>query len=153
MTKFIFLRGYLGTINMMDSQTFATASLYNPNTFWTPEESERLRIERMRISNDLRDDLLRDLGHIEQTRLTEQESMIENISRSLNQIQEQQLRLFQATTTVTVNPTIWTNIKIFGTRFKLVLKECWQREPIGLIFCTTLLFIVMFIFFMKLFGA
>ena len=153
MNRFKFIRGYVGTLHTMDGMMATTASFFDPSTRLTPEELERLRIERMRISNDLRDDLLRDLGHIEQTRLTEQESMIENISRSLNQIQEQQLRLFQTTTTITVNPTIWTNIKIFGTRFKLVLKECWQREPIGLIFCTTLLFIVMFIFFMKLFGA
>ena len=117
MRQFKFFKGHIGTLDAVDGQTYATASIYNPNTYLTPEESERLRIER------------------------------------INRIEEQQLRLFQATTTITVNPTLWTKIKIFGTQVKLFFKECWQYEPIGLIFVTILFCLVSFIGIMKLFGA
>ena len=30
-SKFKFFRGYVGTLDLMDGQTYATASLYNPN--------------------------------------------------------------------------------------------------------------------------
>jgi hypothetical protein len=140
-TKFKFFRGYIGTLNTLDGITYATASIYNPNTFWTPEESERIRNQRIQISNDLRDDLRRDL---------------ENIERQ-GQILERQvdsaLRLFQATSTITIKPTFWTKVKIFGTRVKLFFKECFQHEPVGLIFATILMFIIMVIFLVKLFGA
>ncbi len=63
------------------------------------------------------------------------------------------IRLSQATTTITVNPTLWTKVKIFGTQVKLFFKECWQHEPIGLIFVTILFCLVSFIGIMKLFGA
>jgi hypothetical protein len=59
----------------------------------------------------------------EETRLPELEMNFERISQSIRQIENQQLRLFQATTTVTVNPTPWTKVKIFGTRVKLFFKE------------------------------
>ena len=132
-----------------------TASFFDPSTRWTPEESERIRIERMRISNDLRDEMLQvyQQNRIqEETRLPELEMNWERISQSIRQIEEQQLRLFQATTTLTVNPSLWSKVKIFGTRVKLFFKECFQQEPVGLIVATVLLFVVMFIFFMKLFG-
>ena len=66
---------------------------------------------------------------------------------------EDRVKLFQATTTITVNPTLWTKVKIFGTQVKLFFKECWQHEPIGLIFVTILFCLVSFIGIMKLFGA
>jgi hypothetical protein len=66
---------------------------------------------------------------------------------------DNQIRLFQATTTVTVNPTPWTKVKIFGTRVKLFFKECFRQEPIGLIFVTLLTTIITFIGIAKLFGA
>jgi hypothetical protein len=52
MTKFKFFRGYIGTLDLMDGQTYATASIYNPNTLWTPEESEERRIRRMTLANE-----------------------------------------------------------------------------------------------------
>jgi hypothetical protein len=54
----------------------------------------------------------------------------ERLHRDLN---DNPIRLFQATTTVTVNPTLWTKIKIFGTDVKLVLIETWRVEPIGVV--------------------
>jgi hypothetical protein len=66
---------------------------------------------------------------------------------------DNQIRLFQATTTVTVNPTLWTKVKIFGTRVKLVLIETWKLEPIGVVVMTLLVSVVTFIGVMKLFGT
>ena len=155
MTKFKFFRGFIGTINFVEGEAYMTASFFDPSTRWTPEESERIRIERMRISNDLRDEMLQVYQQNtiqEETRLPELEMNWERISQSIRQIEEQQLRLFQATTTLTVNPSLWSKVKIFGTRVKLFFKECFQQEPVGLIVATVLLFVVMFIFFMKLFG-
>lgn len=158
MTKFKFFKGYIGTLDIMDGVTYATASIYNPNTYWTPEESERLRIERMRISQDLRNDTLLtyDQNRIEVDRRLRREQELmsrERVLQGIREFEERQLRLFQATTTITVNPTLWTKIKIFGTQVKLFFKECWRYEPIGLIFVTILFCLVSFIGIMKLFGA
>ena len=159
MTPFKFFRGYskIGTLNTMDGMMAVTASIYNPHNYWTPEESERQRIERMRISNELYGEMLQayEQNRIrqQQRRLAEQVAIAERMSQNLRQIEEQQYRLFQATSTISVKPTLWNKFKIFGTRVKLFFKECFQQEPVGLIFCTILLFIVMFIFFMKLFGG
>ena len=130
-TKFKFFRGYVGTLNVMDGETYATASLYNPNTLWTPEEMERIGIQRMEISNDLR----RDLENIERYG--------QLLERQVDSAVNTHLSLFQATTTVTtVNPTLWTKIKIFGTRVKLVLIESWRAEPIGVVVVSILLTLV-----------
>jgi len=156
MNRFKFIRGYVGTLNSIDGWTAVTASFFDPSTRWTPEESERIRIERMRISNDLRDEMLQvyQQNRIqEETRLPELEMNWERISQSIRQIEEQQLRLFQTTTTITVNPTLWTKIKIFGTNVKLVLKETWKSDPMGVIVMTCLVSVVTFIGIMKLFGA
>lgn len=143
MTKFIFFRGYIGTLDIMDGQTYATASIYNPNTYWTPEESERIRNQRIQISNDLRQQPISDSNN----------EMERYFEERINQIGEQQLRLFQATTTITVNPTLWTKVKIFGTGIKLALKSTWKSEPIGVIYMTLLMCVISFIGIMKLFGA
>jgi hypothetical protein len=52
-----------------------------------------------------------------------------------------------------VNPTLWTKVKIFGTRVKLVLIETWKLEPIGVVVMTLLVSVVTFIGIAKLFGA
>ena len=147
MTPFKFFRGYskIGTLNTMDGMMAVTASIYNPHNYFTPEESERQRIERMRISNELYGEMLQ---AYEQNRIRQQQRRLaERISQNLTQIEGQQFRY-----TITVNPSLWSKVKIFGTRVKLFFKECFQQEPVGLIFCTILLFIVMFIIFMELFG-
>lgn len=142
-SKFKFFRGHIGTLDIMDGVTYATASIYNPNTYWSPEESERIRNQRIQISNDLRQQPISNSNNEMERYFTER----------INQIEEQQLRLFQATTTITVNPTFWTKIKIFGTRIKLILTETWRAEPVGIIFVTLLSSVLVFIGIMKLFGA
>jgi hypothetical protein len=139
----------------MDGQTYATASIYNPNTYWTPEESERIRNQRIQISNDLGDYLRRDLESIErrQPSLDSNNEMERYFTERINQIEDQQIRLFQTTTTITVNPTLWTKIKIFGTGVKLVLKETWKSDPVGVIVVSCLMCVITFIGIMKLFGA
>jgi hypothetical protein len=129
----------------MDGETYATASIYNPNTLWTPEESERIRNQRIQISNDLGDYLRRDLESIERYG--------QLLERQVDSAVNTHLNLFQATTTVTVNPTLWTKVKIFGTGVKLALKATWKSEPIGVIYMTLLMCLITFIGIMKLFGA
>ena len=160
--KFKFFRGFIGTINIMDSETYPTASIYNPNTYWTPEESERIHIQRMTLANEFD-------GHMEQLtnqRIISHEQYMRNRDMLIEQERirrlgminhsretDEQIRLFQATTTITVNPTLWTKIKIFGTRVKMVLIETWKFEPMGVIVVTLLSCVVTFIGIMKLFGA
>jgi len=176
MTKFKFFRGYIGTLDIMDGQFDTTASLYNPYTLWTPEESERQRIERMEraryfesptygthmemVRQDRRFEQMRNHGTISHEQYMRNRDMLieQERIRRLGMINhsrqtDEQIRLFQATTTITVNPTLWTKVKIFGTGVKLVLKETWKSDPIGVIVVTLLSSIVTFIGIMKLFGS
>ena len=130
-SKFKFFRGYVGTLDLMDGQTYATASLYNPNGI-------RVDVNANPLSNN------------EMERYyAEHFQRVERLDRDVNE----QIRLFQATTVTTVNPTLWTKVKIFGTRVKLVLIETWKLEPIGVVVVTLLVSVVTFIGVMKLFGA
>ena len=131
MTKFKFFRGYIGTLDIMDGQTYATASIHNPNGI-------RVEFNANPLSNN------------EMERYyAEHFQRVERLDRDV----DEQIRLFQATTTVTVNPTPWTKVKIFGTRVKLVLIETWKLEPIGVVVMTLLVSVVTLIGVMKLFGA
>jgi hypothetical protein len=131
MTKFKFFRGYIGTLDIMDGQTYATASIHNPNGI-------RVEVNANPLSNN------------EMERYyAEHFQRVERLDRDV----DEQIRLFQATTTITVNPTLWTKVKIFGTRVKLVLIETWKLEPIGVVVMTLLVSVVTFIGVMKLFGA
>ena len=154
--KFKFFRGFIGTINTMDGETYATASIFNPNTYWTSEEIERehaARIERARYFENPTYGTHMEM--IRQDRLIRREQELRSRERMLEHSREtdERIRLFQATTTITVNPTPWTKVKIFGTRVKLFFKECFQQEPIGLIVVTLLMCVISFIGIMKLFGA
>ena len=145
-TKFKFFRGYVGTLDLMDGQTYETASLYYPRLD-SNNEMERWFAERdLQTISQEQYNLNRDML-IEQERIRRLQ-MINNSMETDNQI-----RLFQATTTVSVNPTPWTKVKIFGTRVKLVLIETWKLEPIGVVVMTLLVSVVTFIGVMKLFGA
>jgi hypothetical protein len=131
MTKFKFFRGYIGTLDIMDGQTYATASIHNPNGI-------RVEVNANPLSNN------------EMERYyAEHFQRVERLDRDV----DEQIRLFQATTTITVNPTLWTKVKIFGTRVKLVLIETWKLEPIGVVVMTLLVSVVTFIGIAKLFGA
>ena len=146
MTKFKFFRGYVGTLDLMDGQTYETASLYYPRLD-SNNEMERWFAERdLQTISQEQYNLNRDML-IEQERIRRLQ-MINNSMETDNQI-----RLFQATTTVSVNPTPWTKVKIFGTRVKLVLIETWKLEPIGVVVMTLLVSVVTFIGIAKLFGA
>ena len=153
-SKFKFFRGYIGTLDIMDGQTYATASLYYPRLD-SNNEMERWYAER-----DRRDEDFHNAGIITHEQYMRNRDMLieqERIRRlgMINHSREtdNQIRLFQATTTVTVNPTPWTKVKIFGTRVKLVLIETWKLEPIGVVVMTLLVSVVTFIGVMKLFGA
>jgi len=153
-SKFKFFRGYIGTLDMMDGQTYATASLYYPRLD-SNNEMERWYAER-----DRRDEDFHNAGIITHEQYMRNRDMLieqERIRRlgMINHSREtdERIRLFQATTTITVNPTLWTKVKIFGTGVKLVLKESWKMDPMGVIVVTLLSGVVTFIGIMKLFGA
>jgi len=132
--KFKFFRGYIGTLDIMDGQTYATASLYYPRLD-SNNEMERYYAEHFQTISQEQYNLNRDML-IEQERIRRL-GMINHSRETDNQI-----RLFQATTTVTVNPTLWTKVKIFGTRVKLVLIETWKLEPIGVVVVSILVTLV-----------
>jgi hypothetical protein len=146
MTKFKFFRGYIGTLDIMDGQTYATASLYYPRLdsnnemerWFAERDLQTITHEQYMLNRDMliEQERIRRLGMINHSRET-----------------DNQIRLFQATTTITVNPTPWTKVKIFGTRVKLVLIETWKLEPIGVVVMTLLVSVVTFIGIMKLFGS
>jgi hypothetical protein len=149
MTQFKFFRGYIGTLDIMDGQTYATASLYNPHTL---TNDERLAIinRRLQIDEEMRNQLRM---FQEQYNLNRDMFAQQEIIRRQRIDNDNQIRLFQATTTITVNPTLWTKVKIFGTGVKLVIKETWKSDPMGVIVMTLLTTIITFIGIMKLFGA
>ena len=66
-----------------------------------------------------------------------------NNSRDLN---DNPIRLFQATRVTTVNPKFWTKVKI-------VLQESWRMEPIGVVVVSILLTLVTIIGIAKLFES
>ena len=147
MVKFKFFRGYVGTLDLMDGQTYATASLYNPNPL-SNNEMERWHAER-----DRRDEDFHNAGIITHEQYMRNRDMLieqERIRRleMINHSREtdNQIRLYQATRVTTVNPKWWMKIKI-------AFQETWLSDPVGVVVMTTLATIVTFIGIMKLFGA
>jgi hypothetical protein len=123
MTKFVFFRGYVGTLNVMDGETYATASLNNN----TPEGHMNRRMlyhtDRNLLDN-VRGEIPRgQLGTPERHQDILRRLQTTNEQRDLN---DNPIRLFQATTVTTVNPKFWTKVKI-------VLQESWRMEPIGVV--------------------
>ena len=141
MTKFKFFRGYIGTLNVMDGQFATTASLHHPRLDSNNE------MERWYAARDLQT-ISQEQYNLNRDMFAQQE-----IVRRQRIETDEQIRLFQATTTITVNPTLWTKVKMFGTGVKLVLKATWNSDPIGVIVVTLLSSVVIFIGIMKLFGA
>jgi hypothetical protein len=143
MTEFKFFKGYVGTLNVMDGQTYATASIFNPNTYWTSEEIERERIRRMQLAEDF-------AGQI---RMSQEEY---NLNRDMfaehERVRRQrmdndnQIRLFQTTRVTTVNPKFWTKVKI-------VLQESWRLEPVGVVVVSILLTMVTIIGIAKILSV
>jgi hypothetical protein len=149
MTQFKFFRGYIGTLDIMDGQTYATASLYNPHTL---TNDERLAIinRRLQIDEEMRNQLRMSQ---EQYNLNRDMSAQQEIIRRQRIDNDNQIRLFQATSTITVNPTPWTRVKMFGAAVKLILIESWRADPFGVIFVTLLMCLITFIGIVKLFGV
>jgi hypothetical protein len=148
MTKFKFFRGYVGTLDLMDGQTYETASLYYPRLD-SNNEMERWYAEHDRRGEDLGNQGIitheqymrnRDMM-IEQERIRRLQ-MINN-SRDLN---DNPIRLYQATRVTTVNPKWWMKIKI-------AFQETWLSDPVGVVVMTLLVSVITFIGVMKLFGA
>lgn len=138
--KFKFFRGFIGTLNIMDEVTYPTASIYNPNRI-------RAEVNANPLSNN---EMERWMQDYESRRIgTERRLMLAEEFR----LESEQLRLFQTTTVTTINPTFKTKIKIFGTRIKLVLKETWRYEPVGVVVVTLLVSLVTLIGIVKLFGV
>ena len=146
-SKFKFFRGYVGTLDLMDGQTYATASLYNPNTIRYEDRSVQIS-RRIQLDEELRnhgrishEQYMRNRDiMIEQERIRRLEMV--NHSRET----DNQIRLYQATRVTTVNPKWWMKIKI-------VFQETWLSDPVGVVVMTTLATIVTFIGIMKLFGT
>jgi len=154
MTKFKFFRGYVGTLDMMDGQTYATASLYNPNTIRYEDRSAQIS-RRIQLDEELRNH-----GRISNEQymrnrdiLIEQERIRRLAMINHSRETDNQIRLYQATRVTTVNPPFKTKVKIFGTQVKLLFSETWRSDPIGVVVVTLLASIVTFIGIMKLFGA
>lgn len=155
-SNFKFFKGYIGTIDLMDGQTYATASIFNPNTYWTSEEIEREHAARMERARYFENPTYgTQMEMIRQDRRIRREQELISRERVLQGIREhdEQIRLFQTTTTITVNPTPWTRVKMFGAAVKLILIESWRADPFGVIFVTLLTCLITFIGIMKLFGA
>ena len=141
-SKFKFFRGYVGTLDLMDGQTYATASLYNPNTIRYEDRSERIS-RRIQLDEELRN---HDIISQEQYNLNRDMFAQHEIVRRRRIETDNQIRLYQATRVTTVNPKWWMKIKI-------VLQESWLYDPIGVVVMTLLTSLVTFIGIAKLFGA
>jgi hypothetical protein len=145
MRNFKFFRGYGGTLDMIDDTARATAS-FNDDTPEGHMNRRRLyhtnlpeyNIQQQEIYRRLREDDVISQQQYNLNRDTAAEQG-ERLHRDLN---DNPIRLFQATATVTVNPTLWTKVKIFGTRVNLVLIETWKLEPIGVVVVSILLTMV-----------
>lgn len=129
MVKFKFFRGYKinGTLNMLDTNTYATASLNTPSNI---VEHNRLQREMFMVHERARRE------QIEAVRLDQEQYV---------------LRLANVTRVTTVNPTPWTKVKIFWTKVKLAFNILLQQEPIFVVFTTGTLFSFLLYFVTKLF--
>ena len=150
-SKFKFFKGYVGTLDLMDGQTYATASLYNPNTLRVEVNANPLsnnEMERWHAERDRRDEDFHNTGIITQQQYNLNRDMFaqQEIVRRRRIDTDNQIRLYQTTRVTTVNPKWWMKIKI-------AFQETWLSDPIGVVVITTLATIVTFIGIMRLFGA
>jgi hypothetical protein len=141
-SKFKFFRGYIGTLDLMDGQTYATASFYDPRTLTDDERliqiGERIqRDEQFRIQGIMSQELY----NLNRDMFAEHERV-----RRRRIDNDNQIRLYQATRVTTVNPKWWMKIKI-------AFQETWLSDPIGVIVVTTLATIVTFIGIVRLFQS
>ena len=145
--KFKFFRGYVGMLDLMDGQTYTTASLYNPNTIRYEDRSEQIS-RRIQLDEELRNQgrISHEQYMLNRDMMIEQERIRRLATVNHSRETDNQIRLYQATRVTTVNPKWWMKIK-------LLFSETWRSDPIGVVVVTLLASIVTFIGIMKLFGA
>ena len=145
MTKFKFFKGYVGTLNVMDGETHATASLYNPNTIRYEDRSEQIS-RRIQLDEELRNHgrISHEQYMLNRDMMIEQERIRRLATVNHSRETDNQIRLYQATRVTTVNPKWWMKIKI-------AFQETWLTDPIGVVVITLLASVVTFIGIAKLF--
>jgi hypothetical protein len=135
-----FQKGTVEDPQMLDESTFITAS-FNDDTPEGHMGRRRMYHTDINLYGRLRyrQDIPRpQLGTEERHR---------DIIRRINEardLNDNPIRLFQTTTTVNVNPTPWTKIKIF-------FKDCWSRDPTSTIAMSASLTALLFLGIVKLF--
>ena len=150
-SSFKFFRGYIGTLDLMDGQTYATASLYNPNTLRVEVNANPLsnnEMERWYSERERRDEQMRNQEIMSQEQYNLNRNMFtqQEIVRRRRIETDNDIRLYQATRVTTVNPKWWMKIKI-------AFQETWLSDPVGVVVMTLLVSVVTFIGIAKLFGA
>ena len=140
MRDFKFFRGYTNTLNVMDIQTYATASFHAQ----TPE-GVMVRRSLYHTDPNLYDRLNNPNNNNEMERYyyDRQLGRFETVRPTLNQDEVTRringggtdIRLFQTTTVTTVNPKWWMKIKI-------VLQESWLYNPFAVVYVSILVTIV-----------
>ena len=109
-----------GTVDMVDGETYATASLNDD----TPEGHmgrRRLYHTREMYQRPIEDEVI-----TQQQYNLNRDAAAEQGERLHRDLNDNPIRLFQATTVTTVNPKFWTKVKI-------VLQESWWLDPIGVV--------------------
>jgi len=109
-----------GTVDMVDGETYATASLNDD----TPEgHMGRRRIYHTRemYQRPIEDEFI-----TQQQYNLNRDAAAEQGERLHRDLNDNLIRLFQATTVTTVNPKWWMKVKI-------VLQESWWLDPIGVV--------------------
>ena len=137
----------MGTLDLMDGQTYATASLYNPNTIRFEDRSAQIS-RRIQLDEELRNHgrISHEQYMLNRDMMIEQERIRRLTMVNHSRETDNQIRLYQATRVTTVNPKWWMKIKI-------AFQETWLSDPIGVVVVTLLASIVTFIGIMKLFGS
>jgi hypothetical protein len=150
MRDFKFFKGFIGILNVMDGQTYATASFYNPRTLTDDERLTRIN-ERDRISEEFRNQeiitheqymLNRDMLILEER--IRRERMVNHSRETDNQI-----RLYQATRVTTVNPNWRTKIKMGLQEMSIFFKS----SPYGIMFLWALSTIVVILILSKILNV
>ena len=109
-----------GTVDVIDGETYATASLNDD----TPEgHMGRRRIYHTRemYQRPIEDEVI-----TQQQYNLNRDAAAEQGERLHRDLNDNPIRLFQATRVTTVNPKFWTKVKI-------VLQESWWLDPIGVV--------------------
>jgi hypothetical protein len=133
MTKFKFFRGYVGTLNVMDGQTYATAS-FNDDTPEGYMGRRRQYHTREMYQRPIEDGVItQQQWNLNRDTAAEQG---ERLHRDLN---DNPIRLFQ-TTMVTINPKWWMKIKMGLQEMSIFFKSSpygimfiWASSTIGVI--------------------